>query len=670
MSQYHSKFPIIKRKITSDSVDNRQNMLNNSAIDQEALKKRILGNKERLCQLLKKRFFYISSFEIYGGTSGLYDYGPPGCALKNEIEKFWREFFIIHDEMFEISTACLTPYNVLKASGHVGKFTDLMVKDEVTMECFRADSYISDIISKFLGSKTKEIVNFPANIKKFEQATYEELEQLLVTVGNLSAEELAEIMNKYEIISPSANKLSHPFPFNLMFEVQIGPSGLFNKSKDLCTGFLRPETAQGIFTNFNRLIEYNGGKLPFAAAQIGLGFRNEISPRNGLLRVREFTMAEIEYFVNPKEKSHRNYDKFKDTVLPLLSKFNQTQGIVEQMPVARAIECGIIDNKALGYFMAKTYKFLTSCGINPSGIRFRQHMDNEMAHYACDCWDCEILTSYGWIEVVGHADRMAYDLTSHEKHSKVPLKAHIKLDDPIIVDVIKPTINKAIVGKIFKEKGQEICEKLNQLTEQKYKEIDDKLNECGKYELSIGENVYHITRDMVQFHKVLVKEYEELITPSVIEPSYGIGRLIYCVLEHVLTHRQGDADNDERIYLAIPAKIAPIKCSILPIFNDPRFDQLIEKLATILSKSGVSYKIDTTGASIGRRYARTDEIGIPYAITIDFKTLEDGTVTIRERESMSQVRVDIASTGGIVHDCVSGSISWEDVTRTHPLVTV
>lgn len=197
------------------------------------------------------------------------------------------------------------------------------------------------------------------------------------------------ILKTHNIKSPiTGNDLTDPIEFNLMFSTHIGPTGLVK-------GFLRPETAQGIFVNFKRLLEFNQGKLPFAAAQIGNAFRNEISPRAGLLRVREFTMAEIEHFCDPTEKDHAKFANVRDTKLMLYSACNQMDGkSASEWTIGEAVTSGLVANETLGYFLARIQQFLLKIGILPDRLRFRQHMNNEMAHYACDCWDAECLTSY------------------------------------------------------------------------------------------------------------------------------------------------------------------------------------------------------------------------------------------------------------------------------------
>lgn len=215
--------------------------------------------------------------------------------------------------------------------------------------------------------------------------------------------------------------------------------------------FLRPETAQGHFLNFSRLLEFNNGRLPFASAQIGRSFRNEISPRAGLLRVREFTMAEIEHYVDPEDKRHERFAEARDVVLSLLDRHVQTSGstAVVKMSVGDAVDKGVIANETLGYFLARIYLFLVKIGINPERLRFRQHMSNEMAHYATDCWDAEIENSTGWTECVGCADRAAYDLSVHSAKTGHPLVARQALKEPVVTVKEVAEFNKKNLGKTF-----------------------------------------------------------------------------------------------------------------------------------------------------------------------------------------------------------------------------
>lgn len=246
--------------------------------------------------------------------------------------------------------------------------------------------------------------------KKLNEALITEYKRVQVQAGDMTKEELSKAFEKYKIKAPdTGNDLEEPFQFNLMFKTSIGPTSLV-------PGYLRPETAQGIFVNYKRLLEYNGNKLPFAAAQIGNAYRNEIAPRSGLLRVREFTMAEIEHFVHPDHKNTPKFATVADLKVNLLSaKSQEASGEVINITLREAVSEKMIANETLGYFLGRTYLFMVTASVNPERLRFRQHKKNEMAHYANDCWDAEIFTSYGWIECVGHADRGCYDLSRHSE---------------------------------------------------------------------------------------------------------------------------------------------------------------------------------------------------------------------------------------------------------------
>ncbi|KAI4835798.1 glycine--tRNA ligase [Plasmodium brasilianum] len=698
---------------------------------------KLVENRTKLENLIKRKFFYTNSFEIYGGASGLYDYGPSGCLLKSELENLWRYHFTFYDEMLEIRGSCITPYNVLKASGHVDRFTDLMIRDVVTKDCYRADKYLFEFLTNLMEEMKKgkeqrcdrvnekrekadldhyankrDISSNDAN-KKDEECFHvqlAEIELILRKLDGMNQEEIKEIIKRYNVKSPLNNDLSDPFPFNLMFQTKIGPKGdeaggAAGSDKDVgnekggaissgkvvgdgylneeeshlsSIAFLRPETAQGIFVNFKKLLDYNGGKMPFGCAQIGLGFRNEISPRNGLLRVREFEMAEIEYFVNPNKKDHEKFDLFKHLMLPLYSRDNQLSSeaiIMKNISLEEAVKKGIIANEALGYFLARTYLFLLKCGINKDGIRFRQHLKTEIAHYANDCWDAEILTSYGYIEVVGHADRSAYDLKHHMKFTSANLYACEKYNEPVEVECVKIIPNKAKIGNKFRRDQNKIYICLNQKSNEDLLHIDDELNKHNKYILKVSTEqdersvCFELTRDMISFQKFTKKVQEENFIPNVIEPSFGIGRLLFCILEHSFRIRIFTDDKEERYYLALPYRLAPIKCSILSISNNKSFLPFIKQVQMLLIEYNISSKIDNSSVSIGKKYARTDEIGIPFAVTIDFQTIRDKTITLRERNSMLQIRIDVSELVEIVNSLISQKKSWDEYVSKYGLFT-
>lgn len=611
-------------------------------------KEALVSRRPFLDDLLKRRFYIMQSFGIYGGKAGLYDYGPPGCAIKANVEKLWREHFVIEEDMLEISGTNITPDIVLKASGHEEKFSDVMVADVDKPEfCYRADHLIEEFIEEALKN------TLPADKK----ARYEEI---LRKVNEFTLDQIESIIKELNIKSPrTGNALSKPYPFNLMFAVQIGPTG---DSK----GYLRPETAQGIFVNFRNLLEYNGGRVPFACAQFGIGFRNEIAPRGGLLRLREFGMAEIEHFVDPKDKSHPKFESYKDYHVPLYHRELQESGAqAADMKLGEAVEKKIMDNQTLAYFIARTHMFLLRCGADPAGIRFRQHLKNEMAHYSQDCWDAEILTSYGWVEVVGIADRSAYDLTRHAKFSKKDLVAARKYTQPVEVQVIDAKLQKGIIGKSFKGDGKAIIDYLENMDDETKVAVKEALEKDKSYELNFAEGkTVTITADMVAFEQKTKKVMEEKFVPNVIEPSFGIGRIIYCCWEHTFKMR-----SKERTYLRLPPKIAPYKCSILTVVIDPRFDPYVNKLVESLKKLGVSNKVDISGQGIGKRYARTDEVGIPFGITIDTDTLANNDVTLREIETTLQVRVPFNEIAELVYNLSEETVKWEEVLQKYPKFT-
>lgn len=242
--------------------------------------------------------------------------------------------------------------------------------------------------------------------------------------------------------------------------------------------YLRPETAQGHFLNFTRLLAFNNGQIPFASAQIGRSFRNEISPRAGLLRVREFTMAEIEHYVDPLNKQHARFHEVAGVKLQLLPKDVQSAGRtdISEMTVSEAVKSKVVDNETLGYFLARIYLFLINIGIDSSRLRFRQHMANEMAHYAADCWDAEIHTSYGWIECVGCADRSAYDLTVHSNATGKPLVARETLLEPKVEEKETPDFNSKVWGKTFMKDGEKVKALVTELDEDGLKKLKDDLS--------------------------------------------------------------------------------------------------------------------------------------------------------------------------------------------------
>uniref|UniRef100_A0A1I7TWM9 Glycine--tRNA ligase n=2 Tax=Caenorhabditis tropicalis TaxID=1561998 RepID=A0A1I7TWM9_9PELO len=611
----------------------------------------------KLEDLLKRRFFYDQSFAIYGGVTGLYDFGPMGCSLKANMLQEWRKHFILEEGMLEVDCTSLTPEPVLKASGHVDRFADWMVKDVKNGECFRADHLIKNSIEKLMNDK-----KVSADVKR-------DGEDVLARLEGFDDKDMHEVITRFKFKSPiTGNDLTEPIAFNLMFPTQIGPTGDFK-------AFLRPETAQGIFVNFKRLLEFNQGKLPFAAAQIGLGFRNEISPRQGLIRVREFTMCEIEHFVDPEDKSFPKFSKIADQKLVLFPHVinwmeHQRRKSPSEMLLQTKMTIYImfqktVANETLGYYMARCHQFLMKVGIDGRRLRFRQHLSNEMAHYAQDCWDAEILTSYGWIECVGNADRACYDLLQHYKATNVKLVAEKKLPQPVDVDIVEAQANMALLGKSFKKEAKKIQSALQQMTSEQVTSLEADLLSKKLFNLNINGEAYPLTPDLINIKKYSKKIHVQEITPSVIEPSYGIGRIMYALLEHSFRQREGD---EQRTFLAFKPLVAPIKCSVLPISANDQLVAGIEAVKEELSRYELSYKVDDSSGTIGRRYARTDEIGIPFGITVDFESVKTTpyTVTIRHAETMSQIRLEVSELGRLISDLVAGRQQWTDAQAKYP----
>jgi glycyl-tRNA synthetase len=402
--------------------------------------------------------------------------------------------------------------------------------------------------------------------------------------------------------------------------------------------------------------------MPFASATIGKSFRNEISPRQGLLRVREFTMCEIEHYVHPDRKQHPRFKEVVDMDLPLYSK--QAQLALEgpkMMNIGKAVESGMVDNETLGYFLTRIYTFLIKIGINPEKIRFRQHMDNEMAHYASDCWDAEIESSYGWIECVGCADRSAYDLTCHSQKTGVKLVARDTIPEKV-VEIVQVVINKSKFGPKFGKMGKTVAGFLEGIQESELVKLKEELEAKGSFKVTISGTEYEIGKELVEIKKVQKKINVIEYTPNVIEPSFGIGRILYSLLEHCYYVR---GDDEQKAVFKFPPAVAPTKALVVPLSKNAEFDPFIKSIVQKLRKSGISNRVDNSSGSIGKRYARNDELGTPFGITIDFDTVKDGSVTLRERDSTKQIRASQDEIVKAIEDLVEERVQWEDLVKKY-----
>ncbi|KAH8683136.1 mitochondrial putative glycyl-tRNA synthetase 1 [Tricladium varicosporioides] len=636
-----------------------------------------------LDSMLRRRMFYTPSFEIYGGTAGLYDYGPPGCALQANIINEWRKHFVLEEDMLEVDCPALTPMEVLKTSGHVDKFADWMCKDPKNGDILRADHFVEAVLEARLkgdkdarGLKVEDKTEDPKKKKKkvkgaieaikLDDAVVQEYEEILAKIDNYNGEELGQLIKKYEMKNPETGvEPSPPVAFNLMFSTSIGPSSN-------APGFLRPETAQGQFLNFAKLLDFNQQQMPFASASIGKSFRNEISPRAGLIRVREFLMAEIEHYVDPHGgKKHERFHEVEDIELVLLDRHTQLAGKtdVKSVAIKQAVADGTVDNETLGYFLARIHLFLKKIGVDQTKIRFRQHMANEMAHYAADCWDAELKTSYGWIECVGCADRSAYDLTVHAKKTGAPLMVRERLDTPISVTEWQIELDKKKFGPQFKKDGKTVEAAIEALSQEQRETLAAALQSDGKITIDVegvGSGKVDVSKDLITIEKKTRTENTREFTPNVIEPSFGIGRILYALFEHNYWYREQD---EARGVLSFPPIVAPTKVLLVPLSTHESFKPLVKYMSLKLRSIGVSSRVDDSSASIGKRYSRNDELGTPLGITIDFQSVQDKTYTLRDRDSTKQVRSDENTILAAIKSLCDGSKVWADIANELPEFT-
>ena len=556
-------------------------------------------NHDKMTNISAKRGFLWPSFEIYSGVSGFTDYGPLGASLKNNIMQKWRKQYVSGEGFYEIEGPTVMPKEVLKASGHVDNFTDPMTKCEECGEVFRADHIIEEVIGE--------------------------------DVESLENEELDQIVIDNNIRCPECGgKLANIWNYNLMFKTMIGAKG--DK-----VGYMRPETAQGIFILFKRLERFFRGKLPFGAVQLGKAYRNEISPRQGVIRLREFTQAEAEIFLNPKDKTTPKFAQIADEILYLNSQeVQENKGKPLKITATEALDKEIVANEMLIYQLYLAKKFLNEIGIPDDVLRFRQHLPGEMAHYALDCWDVEVLTDkYGWVEIIGIADRGDYDLSSHSKYSNDELNVFIEYDEPKKVKktVVKPNLSK--FGPVFKGDSPKIKQAIEEVDPT---EVMKAIEEDGKFVVEL-DKTYEVPEELLIFEDVEEEINGEKIIPHVIEPSFGIDRIVYSVLLHSFHTAENEDDKD---YFKFAKSIAPVQLGIFPLVNKEGPREIAIELTEKLRSHGFTVEYDASG-TIGKRYARADEIGIPLAITVDFESLEDNQVTVRDRDTEQQERIAINS---------------------------
>jgi glycyl-tRNA synthetase len=582
-----------------------------------------------ILSMAKRRGLLWPAFEIYGGLAGFYDYGPIGSILRENIINLWRKYFVFGERCAEIVTPDITPEEVFKASGHVGEFTDFMVQCQNCQGVFRADHLLEHL----------EL--------NADDLTQKELEQALID-NNIKC-------------TDCKGDLSSPEPVNLMFETKIG---LGNPRH----GYLRPETAQGMFINFQMIYRYFRDKLPFGAAQIGKGYRNEISPRQGIIRLREMTMAELEYFFNPNETKFEKFGQISNEEVSLVPEPGKELSIT----LAQAVDQEVINSEIMAYFIGLTKKFLCEVGIHDTKLRFRKHQPTEMAHYASECWDAEAFTSFGWLEIIGIANRSAFDLNAHINATGQELTAYIPYDQPVERDVERMDVDMKALGPLFKGAAGKIKNALEKLP-------IDQVKDTNSIKINVEGTDYDIPNSCYKIEIKHEKLSGERIIPNVLEPSFGIDRIFYSLLEHSFQEREVPSelaiedvdekdedvkDNTAKTYrvLTFLPWIAPIKVGVFPLMPKDGLEEITKQINETLRQENIQTYHDESG-SIGRRYARMDEIGTPFCVTVDYDTKEDNAVTIRDRDSHGQARVPIDELSNILQDLIVGKSQFSDLLK-------
>ncbi len=477
-----------------------------------------MSNYDQIMKLALEKGFYFPSCEIYADApAGFWDYGPSGLKVKNKLIDLWRREVLRRDGMLEIDGSQIMSRSVFEASGHIRNFTDPIIKCTECGSTYRADKLISDDIGKEIPEKTRN----------------DEIDAIIVR-ENIRCQKCKGIFGKTT-------------RFNMMFRVEIGPSAE--------EAFLRPETCQTIFVDFPRIYKTMRGKLPLGIAQLGKSFRNEIAPRQSLLRLREFYQAEVEIFCNPaKLDDLSRFDEVGD--LPL--RISPDGSSVEEVSAYESLKRNLLPNKLVAYYLAILADFYRKTGIDMQRTRFRQLGENEKAFYALMAFDFEVETSNGWLELVACNYRSDHDLKGHSIISKQNL------------EVVDPSDQSKILPHIF-------------------------------------------------------------------ELSMGIDRTIYAILEHSFFE---DSEHDNRAVLKLKPYLAPILVGILPLVNRDGLAEKSQMIYSELKREFDSYYDDS--GSIGRRYRRLEQIGAPFAITVDKITLEDDSVTVRQRDTMQQERVKVS----------------------------
>ncbi len=574
---------------------------------------------DKVVELAKRRGFFWPSYEIYGGVAGFYDLGPLGVRLKNKIVELWREYFVQkHQEIVvEIETPIIGPARVYEASGHVEHFTDPIVECLKCGRKYRADHLVE--------------------------------EQAGIDAEGLTPQQLTELIEKHGIKCPSCGgPLGEVKLFSLLFKTTIGPY-----RSDV--GYLRPEAAQGMFVNFRRVHEVMRKKLPLGVAQIGRVARNEISPRQAIIRLREFTIAEVEFFYDPEDPNQGGYleeylGRVAHTRLNILRYEERRKGEEkpESIKVEELVREKIVVSPWLAYWMTVARDFVKALGVPEDSMMFIEKGPEERAHYALQTFDQVVKVSrFGWVEVSGHSYRTDYDLSRHMKFSGADLTVFKQYDKPRIVKKKIVVVDTPWLGRTYKAKAKEVLEELKKIDPEL---VERELREKGKLVVAGVE----IPGEKITIVEKEVKETGRRFIPHVVEPSFGVERLLYVTLEYAYSEKEG------RIVLRLPRRLAPYEVAVFPLTRDENLVKKARSIWRALVEAGFYALYDDDG-SIGRRYARVDEIGVPVAVTVDYQTLEDDTVTLRDRDTWSQVRVPVARVVEAVRKFVYEGYSLEQL---------
>ncbi|MDG5778369.1 glycine--tRNA ligase [Haloarculaceae archaeon H-GB1-1] len=573
---------------------------------------------KRLAELAKRRGFFFPSASVYGGAAGFYTYGPQGASLKRNLEDAWRDRFVFREGHMELEGPDVMPEAVFEASGHLDGFDDMIVECPECGESHRADHLVEDATA-------------------------------LEEVEALPLDEVQDLIADHDLTCPNCGTALAGEPveqFNLMFATNIGPGSS-------SPGYLRPETAQGIFVEFPQLKEYARNQLPFGVAQIGKAYRNEISPRKSLIRVREFTQAELEHFVDPETDSP-DLAPVEDVELTLYPASEQTDDDGEHvtMTVGEAVERGVVGNEWIAYYLGRAKTWFERIGVDMERFRYRQHLGGELAHYASECWDAEAELGGDWVEITGFGDRADYDLKKHAEHSGEDFSVFKQYDEPKVVE--KPTVDPEMgyLGPEFGGTAGEIADALETLAEKNPQSF-----EGDEVTVELDDEAFTVPVEKTGFSVEEVKETGEHVTPQVIEPSFGVGRLVYTVVAHAL--ERDEVDGEERTYLSLPPEMAPTTVGVFPLMDKDGLGERAHEVAADLREAGMAVTYDDSGA-IGRRYRRQDEIGTPYCVTVDYDTLEDDTVTVRERDTTAQTRVPVDELSETLQELRDGDRSLDD----------